>query len=90
MLQNDPEVSELSANCVAFGYLREHYFEDKTGYLFREFVPVKDLLAVLRQQDTENLAQFVRAKSGFAYTPRVQFMKNKVGFITRSATQTTV
>ena len=41
---------------MAFGYLREHYFEDKTGYLFREFVPVKDLLAVLHQQDTENLA----------------------------------
>ena len=28
---------------------------------------------------------FARAKSGFAYTPRVQFMKNKVGFITRVA-----
>ena len=46
---------------------------------------MKDLLAVLRQQDTENLARFARAKSGFAYTPRVQFMKNKVGFITRVA-----
>ena len=38
LLQNDPEVSELSANCITFGYLRQHYFEDKTGYLFREFV----------------------------------------------------
>ena len=86
MLQNGPEVSELSANCVAFGYLRRHYFEEKTGYLFREFVTVKDLLAVLRQQDMENLARFARAKSGFACTPREQFKKNKVGFITRSAT----
>ena len=38
LLQNGPEVSELSANYVAFGYLRQHYFEDKTFYLFREFV----------------------------------------------------
>ena len=28
---------------------------------------------------------FAGAKSGFAYTPRVQFMRNKVGFITRVA-----